>query len=214
MSRALQAKLLRVIEDKQVTRVGGSRATPIDVWVIAATNMDLDPRRSDGGFREDLLYRLNGFRFNLPPLRRRREDISTLTDYFIARAAQEHNRSVCRASREVVALFAGYAWPGNIRQLQHIVYRAVILAKGDTLEVCDLPPELRDTRATSCAPPDVGISSARRLAGDEAERAMLLAALVRAKGKASEARKLTGYSRTHFYRLLRKHHIANSNSSD
>ena len=90
----------------------------------------------------------------------------------------------------------------------------MILATGDTLEVCDLPPELSETQASSWALPDAGISSARRLAADEAERAMLLAALVRANGKASEARKLTGYSRTHFYRLLRKHHIADSNSSD
>jgi DNA-binding NtrC family response regulator/tetratricopeptide (TPR) repeat protein len=214
MSPALQAKLLRVIEDKQVTRVGGSRETPIDVWVIAATNMDLDRRRSEGGFREDLLYRLNGFRFTLPPLRRRREDMLSLTNYFIARAAHEHNRSVCRASRGVVALFAGYSWPGNIRQLQHVVFRAVILATGDTIEVCDLPPELRESQATSRALPDTGISRARRLAADEAERAMLLAALADAGGKAAAARKLTGFSRTHFYRLLRKHHIADSDNID
>jgi transcriptional regulator with GAF, ATPase, and Fis domain/Tfp pilus assembly protein PilF len=208
MSPALQAKLLRVIEDKQVTRVGGSKETSVDVWVIAATNMDLESRVRQGRFRSDLLYRLNTIPFVLPPLRRRREDVPALADYFVARTAQTCNRTVRGASKEVLALLAELPWPGNIRQLLHVVERAVILAAGDTLEVTDLPPELRQARPAPTALSVAGIRGARRKAGDEAERAVLLEALSRANGNVPEAAKLTGYSRAQFYRLLRKHRIA------
>jgi transcriptional regulator with PAS, ATPase and Fis domain len=201
MSPGLQARLLRVIEEK-------SAETHIDVRVVAATNMDLDLRERQGLFRRDLLYRLNTVQFALPPLRRRREDIPALTSYFITRTSQEYNRTVRRASDEVLALFAEYPWPGNIRQLQHAVERAVILAAGDTLEIADLPLELRQARAASTAPP-VAVARGERLkAAAEAERAMLVEALGRANRNVLEAAKLTGYSRAHFYRLLLKHHIS------
>jgi len=207
MSPGLQAKLLRVIEDKAVTRVGGAKAVLVDVRVIAATNMDLDLRERQGLFRRDLVYRLNTVQFLLPPLRRRREDIPALTSYFITRTSQEYDRTVCRASDKVLALFAEFPWPGNIRQLQHAVERAVILATGDTLEVADLPLELRPTGPVSVAQPVAATRAERRKAEAEAERAMLLEALGRANGQALAAAKLVGYSRTHFYRLLQKHHI-------
>jgi transcriptional regulator with PAS, ATPase and Fis domain len=176
MSSGLQAKLLRVIEDKAVTRVGGTKATLVDVRVVAATNMDLDLRERQGLFRRDLMYRLN-------------------------------NRTVRRANDEVLALFAEYPWPGNIRQLQHVVERAVILAAGDTLEVTDLPLELRQTGTLSTARPVAVTRVERSNAVAEAERTMLFESLNRANGNATEAAKLTGYSRAQFYRLLRKHHI-------
>jgi DNA-binding NtrC family response regulator/tetratricopeptide (TPR) repeat protein len=214
MSPALQARLLRVIEDHKITRVGGTKETPVDVWVIAATNKDLTLRASEGKFRTDLLYRLNTVLLVLPPLRLRREDIPALTDYFITRTAQQHDRTVHKASDEVVALFAEYSWPGNIRQLKHAIQRAVVLAAGDTVEVSDLPLELRQTQPASAVRSLASISGARRKAADEAERAMLVEALSRAKGNATQAMKLTGYSRTHFYRLLRKHHIIAQSTSD
>jgi two-component system response regulator HydG len=214
MSPALQAKLLRVIEDKTITRVGGSEATPVNVCVIAATNKNLDLRMSEGLFRADLFYRLNTLQLVLPPLRHRCEDLPALTQYFIARTAQAHNRTVRRASDEVMALFAEYAWPGNIRQLQHVVERAVLLSARDTIQVADLPSELKEAGSSSSPHPAVSISGARRRAADEAERAMLLDVLRRAGGRATEARKLTGYSRTHFYRLLRRYHISNKDKSE
>ena len=207
MSPALQARLLRVLEDHKITRVGGSKEMAVDVWVIAATNMDLALRAREGKFRTDLLYRLNAIPLVLPPLRRRREDIPVLTKYFIARAAQEYKRPVRRASDEVMALFAGYSWPGNIRQLKHAIQRAVVLAAGDAVEVSDLPPEFRPARPASSVRRATGMRRARRRTADKAERAMLLKALARAKGNMTEAMKLAGYSRTHFYRLLRKHKI-------
>lgn len=210
MSPALQAKLLRVIEDKQITRVGGSKETLVDVRIIAATNMDLESRVRQGRFRNDLFYRINGVRLLLPPLRRRREDVPALTDYFIVSTAQRHNCTVRGASKEVLALFAGFAWPGNVRQLRLAVERAVILSAGVALEVTDLPLELRQAQPAPTALSVAGIRDARRKAGDEAERAALVDALSRVNGNASEAAKLTGYSRAQFYRLLHKHRIAES----
>jgi DNA-binding NtrC family response regulator/tetratricopeptide (TPR) repeat protein len=207
MSPALQAKLLRAIEDKLVTRVGGTKETPIEARVVAATNADLDLRERQGLFRRDLLYRLNTVQLLLPPLRHRREDIPVLTQYFIARSAHEYHRSVRKASNEVLALFAGFAWPGNIRQLQHVVERAVIMASGETLQVADLPLELKQARAAATSPAPVQTRAEQHKAVKENERAMLLDALARAKGDVPEAAKLIGYSRSQFYRLLKKHHI-------
>ncbi len=207
MSPALQARLLRVLEDHKITRVGGTREMAVNVWVIAATNMDLALRAREGKFRIDLLYRLNAVPLVLPPLRRRREDIPVLTKYFIARAAQEYKRPVRRASDEVMALFAAYSWPGNIRQLKHAIQRAVVLAAGEAVEVSDLPPEFRQARPAAAARPATSMRRARRRTADKAERAMLTKALARAKGNMTDAIKLTGYSRTHFYRLLRKHKL-------
>jgi len=206
MSPALQAKLLRVIEEGTVTRVGGSRETKVGVRVIAATNMDLDLRERQGLFRRDLLYRLNTVQFVLPPLRRRPEDMPVLTRYFITRSAQKYGRNVRQASEEVLALFAGYSWPGNIRQLQHVVERAVILSAGSELQVSDLPLELRQSGSTTDTPES--LRSRFREKTDESERAMLVEALRQAKGNTSEAIRLTGFSERHFYRLLRKHNLS------
>ena len=210
MSPALQAKLLRAIDEKTVTRVGGTNETPIGARVVAATNMDLDLRERQGLFRRDLLYRLNTVQLLLPPLRRRPEDLPVLTQYFITRSAHEYQRPVRGASTEVLDLFAGFSWPGNIRQLQHVVERAVILANGDILQVADLPLELRQTRPAPTLPAPAVTPAERRKAADEAERATLIEALRRANGNASEAIRLSGFSRTHFYRLLRKHRINHS----
>jgi DNA-binding NtrC family response regulator/tetratricopeptide (TPR) repeat protein len=211
MSPALQAKLLRAIEDGAVTRVGGSRETKVDVRVIAATNMDLDLRERQGLFRRDLLYRLNTVQFVLPPLRQRREDVPALAQYFIARSAQKYGRNVRQSSAEVLALFVEYHWPGNIRQLQHVVERAVILAAGDTLQMADLPPEIRQSAGVPTIGPVPATRDERRRVTADVERAMLIEALARAHGKATEAAKLIGYSRTHFYRLLQKHKITRPN---
>ncbi len=206
MSPALQAKLLRVIEDKAITRVGGAQETQMQARVIAATNMDLDLRERQGLFRRDLLYRLNTVQLMLPPLRRRQEDIPLLTKYFIARAAQEYSRPVRCASDEALSLFAEFDWPGNIRQLQHVVERAVILSTGDTLCVADLPPEFRQTGSSASS--SKSLRSRVRGRTDEFERALLIDALKRAKGNTSEAMKLTGLGERQFYRLLRKHHLS------
>ncbi|MBN2464037.1 sigma 54-interacting transcriptional regulator, partial [candidate division WOR-3 bacterium] len=210
MSPALQAKLLRVIEDKMVTRVGGDVERPVGARIVAATNMDLDLREREGLFRRDLLYRLNTVQLVLPPLRRRQEDIPVLTRYFIVRAAQEYSRPVRAASDDVLSLFAEFSWPGNVRQLQHVVERAVLLASGDMLQIADLPSELRHPPAETNATTPESLRDRFRERSNESERAMLVEALRKAKGNISRASKLAGLSRSQFYRLLRKHHVDNS----
>jgi len=208
MSPALQAKLLRAIEEKTVTRVGGTREALTEARVVAATNMDLDLRERQGLFRRDLLYRLNTVQFVLPPLRQRPEDVPFLTQYFITRSAQKYGRSVRQASEEVLALFAEYSWPGNIRQLQHVVERTVILSAGSELQVSDLPLELRQSGSTANTPES--LRGRFREKTDESERAMLVEALRQAKGNTAEAIRLTGFSRRHFFRLLRKHNLSSN----
>jgi len=210
MSPALQAKLLRVIDDNTVTRVGGTAERPVGARIVAATNMDLDLREREGLFRRDLLYRLNTVQLVLPPLRRRQEDIPVLTQYFIVRAAQEYGRPVRGASDDVLALFVEFSWPGNIRQLQHVVERAVLLADGDTLQIADLPTELRQPPAETNATTPENLRDRYRVRSNESERAMLVEALRKAKGNISRASKLAGLSRSQFYRLLRKRHVDNS----
>ncbi len=210
MSPALQAKLLRVVEDKTTMRVGGTVERPVGARVVAATNMDLESRERQGLFRRDLLYRLNTVQLVLPPLRRRQEDIPVLTQYFILRAAQEYSRPVRGASDDVLALFAEFSWPGNIRQLQHVVERAVLLANGDSLQIADLPTELRQPPAETNVPTPENLRDRFRERSNESERAMLVEALRKAKGNISRASKLAGLSRSQFYRLLRKHHVDNS----
>jgi len=169
--------------------------------------MDLDQRERQGLFRHDLLFRLNTVQVVLPPLRERQEDIPVLTQFFIARAAQEYDRPVLGASDEVLALFAGFSWPGNIRELQHVVERAVILAEGSELQPADLPPEFRPSGVKLSARPPEGLRSRFQEETDLSEKAMLIEALRQAKGNTSEASRLAGISRRHFYRLLRKHRI-------
>ena len=190
MSPTLQAKIVRVIEEKTFTRVGGTKEMQVDVRVVAATNADLETRR----FRDcSVATSFTGstqFKVILPPLRQRREDMLALTQHFVARTAQQYGRSVRRVSDEVMALFAAFSWPGNIRQLQHVVERAVIIADGDTIRVSDLPPEVQESKTASAAQEPAGIRRARRRGGDEAEREALLQTLQKANGSVREAAKL------------------------
>jgi DNA-binding NtrC family response regulator len=141
MHMGLQAKLLRVLQDGEVVRVGGERPIPIDVRVVAATNQDLPTRIAAGRFRQDLYYRLSAFPVRIPPLRERRGDIPELVTHFLHRFDAELGRTVTDVTPEVLAAFTAYDWPGNVRELQNCVERGVILASGDVLDQVDLGPE-------------------------------------------------------------------------
>ncbi|HTW92963.1 MAG TPA: sigma 54-interacting transcriptional regulator [bacterium] len=210
MALNLQGKLLRAIDSKTVMRVGGTKETPIEARVVAATNMDLDLRERQGLFRRDLLYRLNTVQLALPPLRERPEDIPALTQFFITRAAQEYGRSVNGASDEVLTLFAAFPWPGNVRQLQHVVERAAIVCDGDELQTTNLPPEFRQSGAELTGHTPGDLHAKFREETDGSERALLIGALREADGNISKASRLAGLSRSQFYRLLRKHNIDNN----
>jgi DNA-binding NtrC family response regulator len=135
LSLDVQAKLLRVLQEHEFERVGGSKTIRVDVRVIAATNRDLTRAASEGTFRQDLYYRLNVFPLRLPPLRERTDDIALLAHYFVARYAAKIGRRIVRIPRQAMERLAGYSWPGNVRELENVIERAVILSPGPDLEI-------------------------------------------------------------------------------
>jgi two-component system response regulator AtoC len=157
MDLALQAKLLRVLQDGEVVRVGGERPVPLDVRVIAATNQDLSARIAGGRFREDLYYRLNAFPVRVPPLRERREDVPELVTHFLRRFARELGRPVSEVAPPVLAELTAYDWPGNVRELQNCIERGVILASGTVLDQVDLGPETRPQGAGAGGGPSLSL---------------------------------------------------------
>jgi formate hydrogenlyase transcriptional activator len=130
-----QIALLRVLQEREFERVGSNHPTSVDVRLIAATNRDLSSAVSSGAFREDLFYRLNVFPIALPSLRERASDIPLLLEYFVGRYAKKAGKNINHINKKTLALFKGYAWPGNIRELQNVVERGVILSEGDTFSV-------------------------------------------------------------------------------
>ncbi len=142
ISHSIQIKLLRVLQEKEFVRVGGTKTVACDVRIIAATNRDLQQAIKEGSFREDLYYRLNVFPIRTPPLRQRREDIPLLVEHFVRLSSAQLNMPVPRLSDEAMALMTSYHWPGNIRELQNIVERAVLLSDGGTVGAVQLPKEV------------------------------------------------------------------------
>ena len=139
---SVQAKLLRALQEREIRRVGGERTIKINTRVVAATNRDLRAAVNAGSFREDLYFRLSAFVITIPPLRDRREDIPILAHQFVQRAAARMEKDVRTVSADAMTLLVRYAWPGNVRELEHAIERGVILARGTTVSVRDLPPEI------------------------------------------------------------------------
>jgi DNA-binding NtrC family response regulator len=135
----MQVKLLRALQEGEIDPIGSKRPARVDVRIISATNRDLAEITRDGSFREDLYYRLNVFPIFVPPLRQRREDIPALARHFIARFAAEENKPVAGLTPEASDLIEGFAWPGNVRQLENTIFRAVVLCDANILDVCDFP---------------------------------------------------------------------------
>jgi len=147
----IQAKLLRVLQEGEIHRLGDERSRQIDVRVIAATNVELERAIEQGKFREDLYYRLNVFPVHVPPLRERITDITLLADHFVDKYAKIHNRSVVRISTPAIELMTGYHWPGNVRELENCVSRAVLLTKDGVIRQHQLPPTLQTGRSSGTA---------------------------------------------------------------
>ena len=147
LSPEIQVKLLRVLQERRFERVGGSKELEVDIRVVTATNKDLLKAVEDGTFREDLYYRLNVVQIHLPPLRERREDIALLATHFMQQFAQENSVEPKTFSPEAMDYLSGYEWPGNVRQLENIIERCMVLAGSDSIGVEDLPPEIKDEEA-------------------------------------------------------------------
>ena len=197
---SMQAKLLRALQEKEVMRVGGTQPIKVDVRVLTATNRDLDAMVRDGRFREDLFYRINVLSIDVPPLRERREDISVLVSLFLVKHTHAANRRIKGLSRAAMDALMNYGWPGNVRQLESVIERAILLCEGEEIGLDDFPPELRQSQterltATFKLPPD-GVLM------EEVERSLILQAMQRTDGNITQAAKLLGLSfRTLQYRL-------------
>ncbi len=193
----LQVKLLRVLEDRRIMRVGGSELLEVDFRLVAATNKDLDREIAEGRFREDLYYRLKVVTLRIPPLRERREDIPLIAEHYLRQFFKEHGREFRRPTAEAVALLQEYPWPGNVRELKNAMESIVVFHRGDAIEPADLPAEIRavlgiEGRAAPPAPPAAvasgGASGPRTMA--EIERDAILSTLERTGGRRVEAARL------------------------
>src|SRR6266508_1262242 len=197
MSVPLQVKLLRFLQERQIERVGGREMIRVDVRVIAATNKDLRSELQAGRFREDLYYRLSVVNLNVPPLRDRGEDLILIANAFLRRHAQEQRRKL-RLSSGALEAMARYRWPGNIRELENAVQRAVIMAHGKLIEAADLGIAVESA--------SVDRPSLREARG-RAERQALVEALIKTRGNFSQAAKHLGVSRPTFHGMLTKFQV-------
>ncbi|MGM0424679.1 MAG: sigma 54-interacting transcriptional regulator [Thermodesulfobacteriota bacterium] len=188
LSAVAQAKLLRVLQEKEFSPLGSSRSIKVDVRVVAATNKDLDQEVARGNFRSDLYYRLNVFPIFLPPLKERGPDILLLADFFIVKYAREFSKQVKRISTSAIDLLLAYHWPGNVRELENCIERAVLLADGESIEARHLPPSLQ---MKSKGLPQEGRGKLDMLVG-AFERDLITEALKDAQGNQAEAARLLG----------------------
>lgn len=210
MSPGLQAKLLRVLQEREFEPVGSDRTVKTDVRIVAATNQDVDKLIRSGQFRADLYYRLNAVEVVLPPLRERREDIPELVRHFIGRSNNEFGRQVQGINEAALAALLAHDWPGNIRELQHVIERAVILCQSTDLSPDDLPfgvrPAVPADDKTGGPVRQVCREAGQRATAD-VEKAMLLNCLQQTGWRVEAAAHRAGFSRAQFYRLLKRHGI-------
>lgn len=211
-SPSFQVKLLRVLQDRVVERVGDTRTIPVDVRVVLATNKDLEAAVAAGEFREDLYYRIHVVAIEMPPLRQRPHDIAPLAEHFLRRFARDHGRPVQRFSDRALAALLQAPWPGNVRQLENVVERAVVLSQGDTIDAADLPPAVLAPAPGAVAAAPTAIDPAApvlplkaALAGPE--RAIIERALAHCDGNRERAAVLLGINRSTLFHKLRKYGI-------
>ena len=186
MPKGLQVKLLRVLQEQVLRRVGGSKDVGVDVRVVAATARDLEGAVASGEFRDDLFYRLNVVRLRIPPLRERAEDVPELAHHFIEVFNQRFDKRVRTLSPPALRALVGFGWPGNVRQLENVVERALLLAEGDSIELEDLPAEVTQAPSRPAAEEELSI----KLRVAELERDLIVQALDRTGGNRTHAAKL------------------------
>ncbi len=200
MNVSMQAKLLRAIQEKEIRRVGGKVNVPLDVRIVSATNKELEQEIKRGGFREDLFYRLNVIRINLPPLRERGNDVKTLAEFFVRKYSQASGIAMDGISKPALKLLMNYTWPGNVRQLESVIERAVLMAETNFIEPGDLPAEISTTGLMAGGvpfdlPPE-GVDF------EQLERGLIIKAMERADWVIGKAAQLLGMSyKTLQYRL-------------
>jgi transcriptional regulator with GAF, ATPase, and Fis domain len=198
LSLTMQAKLLRVLQEREFVRVGGTRPIKLNVRFLAATNKDLQKAVVEGSFRTDLFHRLNVISFTLPPLREHGDDIPLLAEYFAARYAKRCNREIKGISAEARACLVQYDWPGNIRELENAMERAVVIGSSSFILPEDLPETLLET-----APDSAVLSAQYHDAVRNLKKKLILGAFEQGGGSITEAAKLLGLNANYLHRLIR-----------
>jgi DNA-binding NtrC family response regulator len=213
ISGETQTKLLRVIQEREIRRVGGVEDRSVDVRLVAATNVDLWGEVQDGRFREDLYYRLNVITIELPPLRDRRDDIPLLVSHFLSAYTEENNREVLGFSPDAIDALTEYSWPGNVRELENAVERAVVLSRGDTVEFDELPQALRAEKRddlTISEIPTEGLDFRYAVAAFQAQ--LIRQALKQTGGVQRKAARLLQLSPTTFNEMVHRFELAEDRS--
>jgi len=204
---AVQVKLLRVLQEREFERVGGNQTIRVDVRVITATNKDLEKMVGDGSFRQDFFYRLNVISIRIPPLRERRSDIQPLVSYFISKFASENDKDIEGISREAMDILLKYDYPGNVRELENAIHRAVVMARGNLITTDDLPIYIKTAKSESDLP--VEKNSLDQMV-ENLERRLILEAIEQASGNQSKAAELLGIGERNLRYKLKKYGMKQS----
>jgi DNA-binding NtrC family response regulator len=202
MPASMQVKLLRVIQEKMVLRLGGTRPTPVDVRIVAATNKDLKRLVDEGRFRSDLYFRLNVVSLQIPSLAERKDDIPLLAHYFVKKYCEQQGKAIRGISEEMMEILLSYPFPGNVRELENLIERAVTLAVGENLEARDLPEDLRIVRFRAIRP---GSGSFPTL--EDTEREYIRWVLSQTDGNKTKAAEILGIDRVSLWRKLKKYQM-------
>jgi len=200
MKFELQAKLLRVLEERSLRRLGGSETVPVDVRVIAASNRNLEQAVKENRLREDLYYRLNVFHIDVPPLRQRIDDLIPLAEHFLRQFAERDGKNLVGFDHECVEVLKAYHWPGNVRQLRNVVERASVVSRGPLVTRADLPPELRQRRGSSSVL-EIRLGSSL----EEIEREVIYKTLEFVEGNKMRAAEILGVSLKTLYNKLERY---------
>jgi two-component system response regulator PilR (NtrC family) len=217
ISLQVQVKLLRVLQERVLRRVGGNEEIPIDVRVVAATNQDLEELVAQGRFREDLFYRLNVIQVHLPPLRRRKDDIPLLARHFLAMYSRELQKPIRDIAPDAMDLMLRHRWPGNVRELENAIERAVTLEASDVITAASMPPSMTKENHARTPPnvvafPEEGVDIDHVLG--QIERELLIEALRRSHGVRTDAAKLLGITFRSMRYRLRKHQLGEGDEED
>ncbi len=205
MPLSMQANLLRVLETRTLLRVGGTVEVPVDVRVVAATNKNLQQMVMEGSFRRDLFYRLNVMTLQVPPLSERREDVILLASFFANRFASALRKNITDIADDVLDVLAAYAFPGNVRELENLMERAVVLCNGESIEMAHLPPELRAESHLVRPSAQDGFTFDDVVSLDENERRYLAWVLERTRGNKTRAAEVLGLNRGSLWRKLKRY---------
>lgn len=203
MPHAMQVKLLRVLQEGELIRVGGSRPVPIDVRIVSATAVDVKAAVSGGAFRKDLYFRINVVNIKLPGLSERKEDIPLLAYHILSRLNRKGGRNISAISRNAMSLLCGYAFPGNVRELENLLERAVAVCQGNVVRVCDLPADLIELELQSYKPPEEQFMTLAQLEQDYISHLLKITG-----GARSDTADILGIDRTSLWRKMKKYNLS------